>query len=94
MDLFDPGTGSQVHDLNAGMLPNGLVWTAQIPSHAFRVSHDGQVARLTLRAQQLVDNFMFGGPLAITAQVNILLRRDGAGAERGLPQLSHQLRHR
>jgi hypothetical protein len=69
--LLDPGSGSQVHDLSAGFLPNGLMWTAQIPSNAFHVSHDGQVARLTLRAQPLVDTFVFGGPLAIAAQVNI-----------------------
>jgi hypothetical protein len=74
VDLLDPGSGSQVNDLNAGILPNGLFWTAQLPSHAFNVSSDGQVARLTLRAQPLVDNFTFGGPLAIAAQVNLDLR--------------------
>jgi hypothetical protein len=76
VDLLDPGSGSQVqvHDLSPGTLPNGLFWTAQIPSHAFHVSSDGQVARLTLRAQPLVDTFVFGGPLAIAAQVNLDVR--------------------
>jgi hypothetical protein len=74
LDLFDPGSGSQVHDLNAGILPNGLFWTAQLPSQAFAVDGEGQVASLTLRAQPLVDNFMFGEPLAIAAQVNIDVR--------------------
>jgi hypothetical protein len=85
VDLLDPGSGSQVHDLNAGILPNGLFWTAQIPSHAFNVSSDGQVARLALRTQPLVDNFVFGGPLAIAAQVNIALRWQAISApiERG-----------
>ena len=69
--MLDPGSGSQVHDLSAGTLPNGLFWTAQIPSDAFQVSPDGHVASLALRAQPLVDTFVFGGPLAIAAQVNI-----------------------
>jgi hypothetical protein len=71
VDLFDPGSGSQVSDLQPGILPNGLFWTAQIPDNAFQVSPDGQVASLTLRAQPLVESFVFGGPLAIAAQVNI-----------------------
>jgi hypothetical protein len=72
--LFDPSSGSQVHDLNAGTLPNGLLWTAQLPNNAFEVGRDGQVARLTLRAQPLVDNFQFQGPLAIAAQVSLDVR--------------------
>jgi hypothetical protein len=83
--LLDPGSGSQVNDLNPGILPNGLFWTAQIPSHAFDVSRDGHIARLRLRAQPLVDNFTFGGPLAIAAQVNLDLRWQAISApiERG-----------
>jgi hypothetical protein len=72
--LFDPSSGSQVHDLNAGTLPNGLLWTAQLPNNAFEVGRGGQVARLTLRAQPLVDNFQFQGPLAIAAQVSLDVR--------------------
>jgi hypothetical protein len=85
VDLLDPGSGLQVHDLSAGFLPNGLVWTAQLPSHAFNVSSDGQVASLALRAQPLVDTFVFGGPLAIAAQVNIdlLWQATGEPIERG-----------
>jgi len=71
VDLFDPGSGSQVSDLHAGILPNGLFWTAQIPGNAFQVSPDGRVASLTLRAQPLVETFVAGGPLAIAVQVDI-----------------------
>jgi hypothetical protein len=85
VDLLDPSSGSQVHDLSAGILPNRLFWTAQIPSHAFKVSSDGHVARLRLRELPLVDTFVFGGPLAIAAQVNIDLRWQAISApiERG-----------
>ena len=77
--MLDPSSGSQVHDFSPGILPNRLFWTAQIRSHAFHVGRDGQVARLTLRGQPLVDTFVFGGPLAIAAQVNIDLRWQATG---------------
>ena len=49
------------------------------------MSPDGQVASLTLRAQPLVDTFVFRGPLAIAAQVDIdlLWQATGAPVERG-----------
>jgi hypothetical protein len=85
VDLFDPGSGLQVHDLNAGTLPNGLFWTTQIPSDAFHVSPDGRVASLTLRAQPLVEIFVFGGSRAIAAQVDmdVLWQATSAPVERG-----------
>jgi hypothetical protein len=71
--LLDPSSGSQVqvHDLSPGTLPNGLFWTIQLPQDAFEVHRDGRVAQLRLRALPLVDTFVFGGSLAIAAQVNI-----------------------
>jgi hypothetical protein len=85
VDLFDPGSGSQVHDLQPGILPNGLFWTAQIPDNAFQVSPDNQVASLSRRAQLLVETFVFDGSLAIAAQVDIdlLWQATGAPIKRG-----------
>lgn len=60
-----------MNDLNAGVLPNGLFWTAEIPKHAFRVSRNGRSALLNLSRQPLVDTFEFGGQLAIPAQVDV-----------------------
>jgi hypothetical protein len=79
VDLFDPSPGSQVHDFSPGTLPNEPFWTAQFPSLAFHVSPDDQVASLTLRAQPMVDTFVFGGPLAIAAQVGIDLLWQATG---------------
>jgi hypothetical protein len=87
--LLDPSLGSgpqgQVHDLSPGTLPNGLFWTTQLPQDAFNVHDDGRVARLRLREQPLVDTFVFGGSLAIAAQVNIdvLWRATSDPVERG-----------
>jgi hypothetical protein len=85
VDLFDPSSGSQLHDLTPGILPNGLFWTAQLPPDAFDVHDDGRVARLRLRDQPLVDTFQFPGPLAIAAQVNLDVRWQAISApiERG-----------
>jgi hypothetical protein len=71
VDLIDPSSGLQVHDFSPGTLPNGLFWTAQLPQSAFDVHDDGRIARLRLQEQPLVDTFVFAGPLAISAQVNI-----------------------
>jgi hypothetical protein len=87
VDLLDPSSGSQVqvHDLSPGTLPNGLFWTAQLPQDAFDVHRDGRVARLRLRELPLVDTLVFGGSLAISAQVNIdvLWRATSDPVERG-----------
>jgi hypothetical protein len=78
VDLLDPSLGSgpqgQVHDLSPGTLPNGLFWTMELPQDAFDVHRDDRVARLRLRALPLVDTFVFGGSLAIAAQVDIDVR--------------------
>jgi hypothetical protein len=87
VDLFDPGSGSRVHDLNPGTLPNGLFWTMQLPQDAFEVHDDGRVARLKLRELPLVETFQFPGSLGILAsvQVNIdvLWRATSNPVERG-----------
>jgi hypothetical protein len=41
VDVFEPGPGAQIHDLNPGILPNGLFWTIAIPSDDIQV-HLGQ----------------------------------------------------
>lgn len=60
--------------MTPGILPNGLFWTMELPQDVFDVHHDGRVARLRLRELPLVDTFVFGGSLAIAAQVNVDVR--------------------
>jgi hypothetical protein len=91
VDLFDPSSGSQVHDLTPGILPNELFWTMHLPAGAFEVFSDGRAARLQLHTHPLVETFQFGGSLAIAAHANIDLfwlatsdpveRGEGAAAE-------------
>ena len=39
MDVYDPGTGSQLHDLNpSDFHPTGLFWTIEVPGTAIQVN--------------------------------------------------------
>jgi hypothetical protein len=71
--------------MNAGILPNGLFWTMQIPRDSFVTFNEGRDARLLLRNLPLVDTFEFGGELAIPAQVDVDVRWRATGdfVERG-----------
>jgi hypothetical protein len=85
MDLFDPDSGNQEHDMMPGILPNGLFWTMQIPRDSFVTYGGGQEARLVLRNLPLVETFQIFGPLAIPAQLDVDVRWQATGefVERG-----------
>ena len=55
MDLFEPSSGSQVHDFNGGTLSSGLLWTLPVDHDGFRVSHRGTRARLRIRGMSVID---------------------------------------
>ena len=46
MDVFEPGPGAQIHDLNPGILSSGLFWTIAIPSDGIQVHLGKGVASL------------------------------------------------
>lgn len=85
MDLFEPGSGSQVHDNNGGILANGLFWVVPLDDDAIRVSHDGR--RLVLRARDVpvIDSFQFFGANQIPATVSFYIewRATAPFVERG-----------
>ena len=69
MDLFEPGSGSQVHDLNGGLLASGLFWT--LPIDTLRVSDEGREAVLDADDLEVADSFTFGSGLATPARVSM-----------------------
>jgi hypothetical protein len=85
VDLFEPGSGSQVHDNNGGILANGLFWVVPLDDDAIRVSRNGR--RLLLRARDVpvIDSFQFFGPNQIPASVSFQVewRATGEFVERG-----------
>jgi hypothetical protein len=85
VDLFEPGSGSQVHDNNGGILASGLFWTVPLDDDAISISRDGR--RLVLRARDVpvIDSFQFFGPNQIPASVSFRVewRAMGEFVERG-----------
>jgi hypothetical protein len=60
VDLFEPGSGSQVHDNNGGILASGLFWTLPVEDHELRFSRDGRYAALDVERIEVIDSFTFG----------------------------------
>jgi hypothetical protein len=85
VDLFDPGSGSQVHDFNGGILTSGLFWTLPLDDDALRISHDGRRAVLDVEDLQVVDGFHFGSGIdtPATLSFHIEWRATGPFVDRG-----------
>jgi hypothetical protein len=74
VDLFEPSSGSQVHDFNGGILTSGLFWTLPLgPRDVFHVSADGTRARLRVHQMPVIDTFSFGAPGGTPATVGLAL---------------------
>jgi hypothetical protein len=71
VDLFEPGSGSQVHDYNGGIPKNGLFWTVQVPSTAFRMNSERTRASLSAEDCPVIDSFEFAGPNIVPATVDV-----------------------
>ena len=66
MDVYDPGSGSQLNDMNPGITPTGLFWTMAIPAGS--VSVNPGKGRASLQVSNIVvsdyhngGNALFGG---------------------------------
>jgi hypothetical protein len=71
VDLFEPGSGWQVHDNNGGILASGLFWTLPVSDHELRFSRDGRYAALDVERIEVFDSFTFGGPTGTPASVGL-----------------------
>ena len=85
MDLFEPGSGSQVHDLNGGILSSGLFWTLALDDDSLRVSHDGRRAVLDVEDLPVIESFRLFGPDNTPAMLSfhIELQATGPFVDRG-----------
>jgi hypothetical protein len=79
VDLFEPGSGSQVHDNNGGILASGLFWTLPVDDDELRFSPDGRYAALDVERIEVIDSFTFGGPTGTPATVSLRLRWAATG---------------
>ena len=71
MDLFEPGSGSQVHDTNGGLLASGLFWTLPVDDDELRFSRDGRRAALDVEEIEVIDSFTFGSGTGTPATVSL-----------------------
>jgi hypothetical protein len=81
LDLFVPGTGTQVHDFNGQIKP--LFWTVQIPDTALTMGGDGKV-RLRALNVPIVDSFQFFGANEVPATASFDVTWTPVGAVRHL----------
>jgi hypothetical protein len=79
VDLFEPGSGSQVHDFNGGIQPSGLFWIVQVPQYALRVSRNGRSVALRIEDTSVLDSFQFGGPISVPATISLTVRWEATG---------------
>jgi hypothetical protein len=85
VDLFEPSSGSQVHDANGGILASGLFWTLPVDDGGLRVSDDGRKAVLQLKDIQVIDSFQFlsGIGTPVTVSMHVVWRATGPPVKRG-----------
>jgi hypothetical protein len=85
VDLFEPGSGSQVHDDNGGILASGLFWTVPVDDNALRVSRDGRSAVLDVSGIDVIDSFTFGSGIGTVATLSFHIewRATSAFVDRG-----------
>ena len=83
--MFEPGSGSQVHDFNGAIQPSGLFWTVRLPNRSLRVSDHGRRATLVAVNVPVIDNFNFTSTDVVPATVSfkIVWRATGSFADRG-----------
>jgi hypothetical protein len=85
VDLFVPGSGAQVHDINGGILASGLFWTLPVPDEALWVSRHGRHAVLEVQDLAVIDSFQFFGPNQTPSSVSFRIewRASGPFVQRG-----------
>lgn len=83
--MFDPGTGSQVHDFNGGIVPEtGLFWTVQLPDDALQVHGGGRRATLKAEHVPVLDTFQILAPTVVPAEVSFTVTWQAKGSVRRL----------
>jgi hypothetical protein len=85
VDLFEPGSGSQVHDINGGVLASGLFWTLPLDDNALHVSDDRRRSVLDVDDIQVIESYRLFGPNTTPATLSFHIEWQATGpfVERG-----------
>jgi hypothetical protein len=83
VDLFEPSSGSQVHDFNGGILAWGLFWTLPADD-GVHFSRHGRRAVLDVENVNVIDSFQFGSGSGTpgTVTMHVEWRATGPTVER------------
>ncbi len=83
--MFDPGSGSQVHDFNGGILPSGLFWTLDVGKSSLEFTMSDRRAVMHVKNLPVIDSFQFFGPNDTPALVDFRVewRASGPPVPRG-----------
>lgn len=79
MDLFEPGSGSQVHDINGGVLASGLFWTLPLDDNTLHLSDDGRRAVLDVEDIQVIESYRLFGPNTTPATLSFHIEWQATG---------------
>jgi hypothetical protein len=79
VDLYEPSSGSQVHDINGGVLASGLFWTLPLDDDSLHVSHDGRRAVLDVEDLQVIESYRFFGPNTTPATLSFHIEWQATG---------------
>jgi hypothetical protein len=77
--LWDPSSGSQLHDFNGGVLPSGLFWTVALSPSKVRFTMSDRRALLQVRDLPVIDTFVFFGPHDAPATVDFRVEWQATG---------------
>jgi hypothetical protein len=79
IELYDPASGSQLHNFNGGIASSGLCWTVRVPDSALKVTRDLKQATLHVEDADAVDDLhRFGGAnIPATVSLDITWTADG-----------------
>ena len=77
--MYDPGSGSQLHDFNGGILPSGLFWTLDVGRTAIDFKMNNERAVLHVRNLPVIDTFQFFGPSDTPALVDFRAEWNATG---------------
>jgi hypothetical protein len=83
VDLYEPGSGSQVHDFNGGILASGLFWT--LPpgeGDVVDLGPDARRARLELHDVPVIESFTIAGQTSTPARVSLSVEWKATGRRR------------
>jgi hypothetical protein len=79
VDLFEPSSGSQVHDINGGVLASGLFWTLPIDDDALEVSDDRRRAVLDVEDIQVIESYRLFAPTTTPATLSFHIEWQATG---------------